>query len=95
MASDLDVTRVIAATTGTFAELNQTSNSKPPGFLLLSGMLSIYRHQVAAVNMMLERELGGIESSKFPSIWETTKFTDASRKLDTWYTRKVTLADTE
>jgi hypothetical protein len=53
----------------------------------------MYRHQITAVNMMLERESDEIESSVFPSIWETTKFTDASRKLDTLYTRKGAVTD--
>jgi hypothetical protein len=35
---------------------------------------------MAAVAMMLERELSGIETCKFPSIWETTKSTDLSKR---------------
>jgi hypothetical protein len=43
--------------------------------------------------MMLERESSEIEPSIFPSIWETTKSTNASKKLDTLYNGKISLAD--
>jgi hypothetical protein len=54
-------------------------------------MLNTYRHQVTAVTMMLERELGEIESSVFPSVWEMTKSTDASKKLDKLYKGRMHL----
>jgi SNF2 family DNA or RNA helicase len=41
----------------------------------------MYRHQVTAVAMMLERESSDIESCRFPSIWERTKSTDVSKRL--------------
>ncbi|KAH3982488.1 hypothetical protein HBI56_015260 [Parastagonospora nodorum] len=37
------------------------------------------QHQITAVAMMLERESSDITSCVFPSIWETTKSTDASK----------------
>lgn len=38
-------------------------------------------HQVKAVTMMVEREGGDIESCQFPSMWETTRFSERSKRL--------------
>jgi hypothetical protein len=37
-------------------------------------------HQLKAVAMMVEREWAGLESCQFPSIWETTRFSERSKR---------------
>ena len=43
-------------------------------------MLTIPRHQLQAIAMMLEREGGGVESCRFPSTWETTRFSERAKR---------------
>jgi hypothetical protein len=40
----------------------------------------IRSHQLKAVAMMVERESAGQESCQFPSIWETTRFSELSKR---------------